>query len=77
MSLPQPVTGPDRCHTCGGNRVMLIGSGKAMSYQDNNHMAVMFDDGSSLPYGWCATCRGEGTASVAMELLLLGTVMPK
>lgn len=52
---------------------MLAGSGKSLATRKNateaESMLIWADDGQ--PYGWCRTCRGEGTSTAAMELLLI------
>ena len=72
MSLPTPVTGPERCPECDGKRVKLIGSGRAIEPKDRIRESVfLWDEGGALPYGCCAACGGSGLASDAMVRTLL------
>ena len=72
MSLPKPVTGPERCPECDGKRIQLIGSGRAIEPKDQIRESVfLWDEGGSLPYGWCAGCGGSGLAADAMVRTLL------
>lgn len=70
MSLPVPVTGIDVCPKCKGQRV-IEGLPTTPPRRDDKRSSMLMWDHFELMYHWCDLCGGEGTASAAMERILI------
>lgn len=75
----EPVTGENRCPRCDGKRVIrahsLLNAGQRASLRELQkfYEQMLWDDDGNA-FMWCQLCGGSGTATDAMERLLIGTV---
>lgn len=74
----EPVTGENVCPRCKGNRILPANlytnsPERTLRELQKYYEAILWaDDGT--PYFWCQMCGGSGTATDAMERLLIGTI---